>query len=162
VNKSKLAQWEEGIAQARGACEAWKKEAEEANRKTKILEDDRIQAIKQRDEAVQQVSKLKAELDHLRGNPFLHRLNQVNELDSLPVTLLKTMQNQLRLDMETLDKIIYQHTAVKCVVCQEKNRNVAVLPCNHYVLCEGCAAKQVSCPFCHTTISQRTNMLLPM
>lgn len=35
---SQLASWEEGIAQARTACEAWRKEADEANRKHKLAE----------------------------------------------------------------------------------------------------------------------------
>ena len=33
-----LASWEEGIAQARTACEAWRKEADQANRKHKLAE----------------------------------------------------------------------------------------------------------------------------
>ncbi len=32
------------------ACEAWKREAEDSCRKTKAAEEERIQAIKQRDE----------------------------------------------------------------------------------------------------------------
>lgn len=33
-----LASWEEGIAQARTACEAWRREADDANRKFKLSE----------------------------------------------------------------------------------------------------------------------------
>lgn len=33
-----LASWEEGIAQARTACEAWRREADDANRKCKLAE----------------------------------------------------------------------------------------------------------------------------
>jgi hypothetical protein len=32
------------------ACEAWQKEAEESKRRAKLIEDERIQAYKQRDE----------------------------------------------------------------------------------------------------------------
>ena len=35
---AQLASWEEGIAQARTACEAWRKEADEATRKHKLAE----------------------------------------------------------------------------------------------------------------------------
>lgn len=38
VFDQQLASWEEGIAQARTACEAWRKEADEANRKHKLAE----------------------------------------------------------------------------------------------------------------------------
>ena len=35
ANRAKLASWEEGIAQARTACDAWRREAEEANQKAR-------------------------------------------------------------------------------------------------------------------------------
>ncbi|CAL4110683.1 unnamed protein product, partial [Meganyctiphanes norvegica] len=38
TNRTKLASWEEGIAQARTACEAWRREADDASRKCKIAE----------------------------------------------------------------------------------------------------------------------------
>ena len=41
TNRAKLASWEEGIAQARTACEAWKREVDEAHRKIKITEQSR-------------------------------------------------------------------------------------------------------------------------
>ncbi|ELT93765.1 hypothetical protein CAPTEDRAFT_47551, partial [Capitella teleta] len=41
LNKSKLVQWEEGIAQARKACDAWKKEAEDSTRRAKIIAQER-------------------------------------------------------------------------------------------------------------------------
>lgn len=40
-NRNKLATCEERFSQARGACEAWQREAEEANRKATIAEQQR-------------------------------------------------------------------------------------------------------------------------
>ena len=203
---------------------------------------------------------MKQDLEHLRGGPFLHCLQKVSELETLPVTILKQIQQQIRVDLETIEKVsppklpgcfsvslrdartvgaeqnscgfggrmihstnmptwqkmvrftpgtlkqrywrsehvtnhwekrhcvlknffrcvslkflvatltpektffqtIYQHTAMKCMVCRERNRSVAVLPCNHYVLCEVCANKKTDCPFCHAQIQQRTPVVLPM
>lgn len=59
-------------------------------------------------------------------------------------------------------QIVYQYTAMKCMVCQEKNRSVAVMPCNHYVLCDMCAPKRTECPYCHSQITQRSNIVLPL
>lgn len=41
TNRAKLASWEEGIAQARTACEAWKREVDDAHRKIKVAEQTR-------------------------------------------------------------------------------------------------------------------------
>ena len=40
-SRSKLASWDERIAQARTACEAWQREAEESIRKATIAEQQR-------------------------------------------------------------------------------------------------------------------------
>lgn len=40
-SRSKLASWDERIAQARTACEAWQRESEESNRKASIAEQQR-------------------------------------------------------------------------------------------------------------------------
>ena len=38
TNRAKLASWEEGVAQARSACQAWKREADEAKGKAQLSE----------------------------------------------------------------------------------------------------------------------------
>lgn len=44
-NRTKLASWEDKMSQARGACEAWQREVEEANRKANIAEQQRDEVI---------------------------------------------------------------------------------------------------------------------
>lgn len=56
-------------------------------------------------QALEQVSKLKHEIEHLRGGPFIHCLQRVSDLETLPLPLLRQMQTQLRMDLETLDKV---------------------------------------------------------
>ncbi|XP_013398420.1 RING finger protein unkempt homolog [Lingula anatina] len=162
ANKSKLHSWEEGISQARSACDAWKKEAEESLKKAKIAEAEKLEIMRQRDEALGQVVKLTQEVERLNGGPFLHCLKRINELENLPIAQLKNLQTQLRLDLDRLDKIVYQYTAMKCLVCQDKNRSVAVMPCNHYVLCDSCSSLTTECPYCHAPITQRSSIVLPL
>ncbi|XP_065416455.1 putative E3 ubiquitin-protein ligase UNKL isoform X6 [Chrysemys picta bellii] len=51
---------------------------------------------------------------------------------------------------EQVKQVIFQLHSKKCVVCQEHDRSVILQPCQHYVLCEHCAAKQQECPCCKT------------
>ncbi|CAH1794687.1 unnamed protein product, partial [Owenia fusiformis] len=162
ANKAKLASWEEGIAQARSACEAWKKEAEEATRKVKMIEEEHIIAIKQKEEVTNQLRKCKIDVERMSGGPHLHVLHRRSDLEMLPLPQLKLVQQTLRMDLDAVDKVVYQHTAMKCLVCQEKNRSVAVMPCNHYVLCDSCVAKRTECPYCHAQIKQLSNIVLPL
>ena len=56
-------------------------------------------------QALGQVAKLKQDLEHLRGGPFLHCLQKVSELETLPITVLKQIQQQMRVDLETIEKV---------------------------------------------------------
>ena len=85
------------------ACEAWKKEAEDSTRRAKLAEEERMQAIKQRDEALSQLSKLRSDSDVQRS--ILRSLPRMKELELLPLPQLQQFQQQLRGDLETLDKV---------------------------------------------------------
>ncbi|XP_076039960.1 RING finger protein unk isoform X2 [Oratosquilla oratoria] len=101
TNRAKLASWEEGIAQARTACEAWKREAEEASRKAKLAE-------QAKDEALAKLGTLQKELEDGRGGqiaPYIHALHPHVELDKLPLLTLKALQTQLRQDLENVEKV---------------------------------------------------------
>ncbi|KAI8508275.1 hypothetical protein Bbelb_145150 [Branchiostoma belcheri] len=117
--RTKLQSWEESWQQAKQACDAWKKEASEYAEKAKAAEKEKLQAIVERDE--------------------------LSDMEKLPLTTLRSYQQQLRQDLERLDKVIYQLQAMKCLICQERNRCVAVMPCNHYVMCEVCAPLILIC-----------------
>ncbi|XP_046991614.1 putative E3 ubiquitin-protein ligase UNKL [Schistocerca americana] len=145
-SRSKLASWDERIAQARTACEAWQRESEESNRKASIAE-------QQRDEALSQAKALQKEVDLLQGSPYLHGLRRVSELKSLSLATLKSLEGQLRSDLEEIEKVIYLQTATKCMVCEEGNRSITLKPCNHFVLCSNCALTQKECPYCQMPIS---------
>jgi hypothetical protein len=95
--RNKLSSWEESMTQARTACEAWKKEANVANKKTE-------QMTKERDMALSKASSLQKEVDRLSGGPLLHVLHRVSDLPSLPTTVLKTLEWQLRKDIQEIEK----------------------------------------------------------
>ncbi|GFG31266.1 hypothetical protein Cfor_03270 [Coptotermes formosanus] len=102
-SRSKFASWDERINQARSACEAWQREAEESNRKASIAE-------QQRDEvcALSQAKALQKEVDLLQGSPYLHGLRRVSELKTLSLPTLKSLQAQLRTDLEEIEKVLLE------------------------------------------------------
>ena len=50
--KTKLASWEESWVQAKQACDAWKKEAEESIKKAKQAEKDKLEAVIKKEEVI--------------------------------------------------------------------------------------------------------------
>ncbi|KAL0840929.1 hypothetical protein ABMA28_014725 [Loxostege sticticalis] len=138
-SRAAAARWDERIAQARSACEAWQRESDEAVRKAALAE-------RQRDEALAHAMTLRRELDSARG------AGGRRELRGLPLTALKALQAQARAELEEIEKVLYLETATKCMVCEEQPRSVTLAPCNHYVLCEGCANTTKECPYCQTPV----------
>nr|CAD7198051.1 unnamed protein product [Timema douglasi] len=150
-SRSKLASWDERITQARTACEAWQREAEETSKKANIAE-------QQRDEALSQAKALQKEVDLLQGSPYLHGLRRRSELKTLSLSILKSLELQLRNDLEEIEKVIYLQTATKCMVCEVGNRSVTLAPCNHFVLCNKCAPDTKECPYCQVPVLATSGM----
>uniref|UniRef100_T1K2F6 C3H1-type domain-containing protein n=1 Tax=Tetranychus urticae TaxID=32264 RepID=T1K2F6_TETUR len=96
--KAKWSNWEENLLKASNAVEVWKREAEEAKRREKLLE-------QQRDEAFMTINTLRKEVEQMTGGPFLHTLNRASELENLSINQLKQLQQQLRSDLECIDKV---------------------------------------------------------
>ncbi|XP_052766376.1 putative E3 ubiquitin-protein ligase UNKL isoform X1 [Mya arenaria] len=160
VYKTKLDHWEQAYNQAKAACEAWKKEADESSRKVKTLEDERNTTAKQRDEALTQCKKLKeTQMNSGKslGN-YTHKVPATGDLDSMKLPQLRHLQQQLRTDLEKIEQVIYKQSAVKCVICSENNRSIATTPCNHCVMCDKCAPTKSECPMCRVQISQRATV----
>ncbi|XP_057341712.1 RING finger protein unkempt isoform X3 [Microplitis mediator] len=147
-SRAQLATWDERINQARAACSAWQLESEEAKRKASVAE-------QQRDEALMQVKALKNENEAASssGSSHIHSMKRINnELRNLSIGTLKSIQSQLRQELEEVEKVLYRETATKCMVCEEQNRAVTLSPCNHYVVCSTCAPNQRECPYCQTPV----------
>ncbi|CAB4054043.1 UNKL [Lepeophtheirus salmonis] len=97
--RHKLVAWEEGIQQARSACEAWKQETSMATKKADM-------ALKEKDNAMVKVNQLRKEVDQLSGGPYLHALARVSELRVLPMGVLKTLEWNLRKDLKEVENVI--------------------------------------------------------
>ena len=48
--KTKLASWEDSWAQAKRACDAWRKEAEDSAEKARLAEQEKLQEVLKKDE----------------------------------------------------------------------------------------------------------------
>ncbi|XP_013773708.1 RING finger protein unkempt homolog isoform X1 [Limulus polyphemus] len=155
VSRTKLATMEEGYNQLRMACEAWKWQAEDASRREKVRE-------QQRDEALAKLGLLQNEVENISCGSLLQTITGVSELEAISLGELKQIKDQLRNELDRLEKVIYHKSATKCMVCENQNRSVALLPCNHYVLCNQCALHQLKCPYCQADIAQRSSMTLPL
>jgi len=91
--RSKLQSWEESMGQARTACDAWKKEAALANKKAEI-------ANKEKDVAIAKCTSLQKEIEQMR----VEALRRVADLHNLPPQYLKTIEWNLRKDIEEVSK----------------------------------------------------------
>ncbi|XP_010140007.1 PREDICTED: putative E3 ubiquitin-protein ligase UNKL [Buceros rhinoceros silvestris] len=146
--KRKLKQWEESWQQVKQACDAWQKEAQEAKERANIADVDKRHALQKKEEVENKLKKLKSQLAACLSttSPYVKSYGDIEKI-SLPK--LRSLQNQLHLDLETIDEVIFQLQSKKCIVCQEDDRSIILNPCRHYVLCDHCAAAQEECPCCH-------------
>jgi serine/threonine protein kinase len=48
-----------------------------------------------------------------------------------------------------------QEEAYLCVICEDVQKSVLLLPCKHVCMCEGCAGGMRDCPICRAPISER-------
>ncbi|RUS82073.1 hypothetical protein EGW08_010150 [Elysia chlorotica] len=100
VAKSKMAEWEGVYNQAKCACDAWKKEAEDANKKAKVADDEKQQMLVQQ-QHMQQILAL-------AGGPHVYAVTRGSDLDSLPLAQLQQLKVQLQQDSDLVDKVIMQ------------------------------------------------------
>ncbi|XP_048723872.2 putative E3 ubiquitin-protein ligase UNKL isoform X3 [Caretta caretta] len=142
----KIKQWDDSWQQVKQACDAWQKEAQEAKERAKVADADKKLALRKKEDLENKLKKLQEQFDMCLSTTVLH-MKSYGDIKKIPLPKLHSLQNQLRLDLETVDGVIFQLHSKKCVVCQEHDRSVILKPCQHYVLCEHCAAKQ-ECPCC--------------
>ncbi|XP_068278695.1 putative E3 ubiquitin-protein ligase UNKL isoform X7 [Nyctibius grandis] len=145
--KRKLKQWEESWQQVKQACDTWQKEAQEAKERANIADADKQLALQKKEEMENKLKKLKAQLAACLSTTLPYTKNY-GDIEKIPLPKLLSLQNQLHLDLETIDEVIFQLQSKKCVVCQEGDRSIILNPCQHYVLCDHCAAAQEECPCC--------------
>lgn len=85
------------------ACDAWKKEAEEAGERASAAGAECELAREQRDALELRVKKLQEELERLHTGP--EALPAGPELEALSLSTLYSLQKQLRVHLEQVDKV---------------------------------------------------------
>lgn len=154
--KTKLASWEESWVQAKQACDAWKKEAEESIKKAKQAEKDKLEAVIKKEEAESQLNNLRLEVDDIKSSSHLHTLGTLEDIKDLPLVKIRQIHRQLSSDLEKLSQVMYRRVALVCSLCEQQQRCVMTAPCFHCTMCETCASQRVDCPICRVQISQKT------
>ncbi|XP_061329594.1 putative E3 ubiquitin-protein ligase UNKL isoform X3 [Pezoporus flaviventris] len=145
--KRKLKQWEESWQQVKQACDAWQKEAQEAKERANIADADKQLALQKKEEAESKIKKLKAQLAACLCTTLPYMKN-CGDIDKISLPKLRSLQNRLHSDLETIDEVIFQLQSKKCIICQEGDHSIILHPHQHYVLCDHCAAAQEECPCC--------------
>ncbi|XP_051994655.1 putative E3 ubiquitin-protein ligase UNKL isoform X3 [Xyrauchen texanus] len=150
--KRKIKQWEDAWHQVKQACEAWQKDAHNAKEQVKSAEAERQLVEQKREDTERKLKELLVDFDVLCRSTNTPLLRSYGELDQLPLPKLRSIQSQLRSDLDVIDGVIYQLQSKKCVVCQKHDRSIVLQPCQHYVLCQNCASVKTECPYCKTKI----------
>lgn len=87
------------------ACDAWKKEAEEAGERASAAGAECELAREQRDALEVRVKKLQEELERLHSGPDPQALPTFSDLEALSLSTLYSLQKQLRAHLEQVDKV---------------------------------------------------------
>nr|XP_009665442.1 PREDICTED: putative E3 ubiquitin-protein ligase UNKL isoform X5 [Struthio camelus australis] len=145
--KRKIKQWEDSWQQVKQACDAWQKEAQEAKERANMADADKQLALQKKEEVESKLKKLKEQFAACLSTTLSYMKNY-GDIEKVSLPKLRSLQSRLRLDLGTIDEVVFQLQSKKCVVCQEGDRSIILPPCQHYVLCDHCAAKQEECPCC--------------
>ena len=110
-SQANLVQWHESWKQAKQACDAWKKEAEEANAKARLEREDAIRRIEELELALREAEN-KMRIVQAQGP--IRALAENAELTRLPMTNLEQIQQLLRRDLERVEMVrVGQHVSLK-------------------------------------------------
>ena len=103
----KCKQWEESWNQAKAACDAWKREATDANERARLSEE-RYVMVKERCMLLESKLSVNASGDGEKKCQFLHQEYDIDDLRKFPVSSLKQLQTRYKADLEVLEKLIWE------------------------------------------------------
>lgn len=71
--------------------------------------------------------------------------------------ILKKQEERLKLQKQKISQLEEFKVLNECIVCMENSRNVAFLPCLHFICCDSCAFGKIGaeCPQCHGIIENK-------
>ncbi len=106
---------------------------------------------------------LKQHLESREGGLSINT-NQQTVIQNQPVVmqnqpLINSVNNQINSLVSNIDSTIDElslNDKSSCSVCQERLKNIIILPCRHQCLCATCTKNNiiVNCPICRTTITK--------
>ncbi|XP_050569732.1 putative E3 ubiquitin-protein ligase UNKL isoform X3 [Cygnus atratus] len=136
------------------ACDAWQKEAQEAKERADVAAADKQLALQKKEEVENKLKKLKVQLAACLSTTLPYIKNS-GDIEKISLPMLRSLQSRLHLDLGTIDEVIFQLQSKKCIVCREGDRSIILNPCQHYILCDHCAARQEECPCCKKSKNPR-------
>ena len=101
-SQASLIQWHESWKQAKQACDAWKKEAEEAGAKARLEREDATRRIEELELALREAEN-KMRIVQAQGP--IRALAENAELGRLPMSNLEQIQQLIRRDLERVDAV---------------------------------------------------------
>ena len=124
ANRQRMASWEEALQRAQKACEMWKNEATMAARKAES-------AVREKEAAMLKLAQMQKEIDTLSGGPHLHAIRRVQDLKSAPMGALKTLDWQLRKDLQEVEKVMLKSITIIYFQTSRRSRTFFRFFCRH-------------------------------
>ena len=103
----KCKQWEDSWNQAKAACDAWKREATDANERARLSEE-RCRLALEQYKFLENKLNVNASGDSDKKCQFLHQNYSLDDLRKFPVATLKQLQTRYKTDLERIEKIIWE------------------------------------------------------
>lgn len=156
-SRAHLSSWQDSWKQAKQACDAWRKEAEEASSRASK---EKERSAREKEELESQIKQLR---DQLYSTKSLRVLAEGVNLLQLPLSELEDLRSKIRRDLDRLDSSINARRAMLCLHCNELPRSVLFQPCQHCLLCQKCAEAlhEPICPHCNARVAQKVTVLIP-
>lgn len=113
------------------------------------------EAIEDRSRIVTQLQELQDQLDRLKAVPsFLREIKSVAVCQQLQEELQSSLQ---RVEARKLELLRLDQESRFCVICQERDRSIVLIPCRHLCLCATCSerADLSRCPICRANIQSK-------
>ena len=106
--QNRCKQWEESWNQAKAACDAWKREATEANERAHLSEERCRQAIERYKMLESQFLNNNASGDSDNNCKFLHQQYEMEDLQKFSISNLKQLQSKYKADLEIVEKLLWE------------------------------------------------------
>ncbi|KFD72265.1 hypothetical protein M514_01320 [Trichuris suis] len=94
-------------------CEVWKREAEEQRRRALIAEQEKLQAISERDDAFRQLACMQLEMQLIKAG----NLPASTSADAMNAYQLEELKNRLQVELEKVNRQLQHNAGPMCARC---------------------------------------------